>query len=167
MTGFQGTDKGTARQEFEGVLEPMGPGGAWNCLMIPFNVAEAFGSKARVAVTGSINGFALRRSIFPTGDGHHFMMVNKAMQKGATVDLGDTVRVVLEKDSAPRTLEVPTDLEEALSRDEAARLSFDRMPYSHRKEYVDWIESAKREETRASRIERALPMLTEGKRLKG
>ena len=135
--------------------------------MITFNVAEAFGSKAGVAVTGSTNGFAFRSSIFPVGDGRQFMMANKALQKGATVDLGDTVRVMLEKDSAPRTLEVPTDLEEALSRDEAARSRFTRMPYSRRKEYLDWIESAKREETRASRIERALPMLTEGKRLKG
>ena len=41
------------------------------------------------------------------------------------------------------------------------------MSYSHKKEYVDWIDSAKQEETRARRVEKALTMLALGKRLKG
>ena len=101
------------------------------------------------------------------GHGSHFMMVNKAMQKGANVGAGDTVHVVLERDTAPRVLEVPKDLVEALAKDKEARVRFDKMSYSNKKEYVDWIESAKREETRARRIEKALTMIADSKRLKG
>ena len=164
-SGKQGTRE-TAQQEFEALLEPMGPGGAWTCLRVPFDVEEVFGSKARTAVEGSINGFRFRSSVFPTGEGEHFMMVNKTMQKGANVNAGDRVSVTLRKDTAPRVIETPQDLENAFAGDAQASEGYERLPYSYKKEYVDWIESAKREETRARRIGKALDMLAEGKRLK-
>ena len=154
-------------QKFQGRLERMAPGGAWTCIRIPFSAEEVFGSKARVPVKGTINGFAFRSSIFPTGDGTHFMMVNKGMQQGASVKPGDSVQVALEKDTAPRVLVVPQDLTDALANDGEAQAGFDNMSHSYRKEYVDWIESAKREETRARRIQKALTMLSGGERLKG
>ena len=156
-----------ACQEFQGKIEPMGPGGAWTCLRIPFNVEEVFGSKARVSVKGTINGFDFRSSIFPMGDGTHFMMVNKTMQKGANIKSGDAVQVVLEKDTVPRSLQVPKDIKDALAENGEAKTCFEKMSYSHKKEYVDWIDSSKQEETRARRIEKALTMLATGKRLKG
>ena len=154
-------------REFDGILERMGPGGAWTCIRIPFDVEATFGSKARVSVKGTINGFAFRTSIFPDGDGTHFMMVNKAMQQGSRVKPGDAAQIVLEKDKAPRTLEVPKDLKDALATTPEAEARFDKMPFSHKKEYVEWIESAKRDETRARRIEKALLMIAASKRLKG
>ncbi len=155
------------RREFEATLEPMGPGGAWTCLRLPFSAQEAFGSKARIAVKGTINGTAFRSSVFPSGAGSHFMMVNKSMQKGAEVKAGDIVELVLEIDLAPRTLDVPEDLVEALAHHDGARERFGKMSYSHQKEYVDWIESAKPEDTRVRRVEKALKMLSAGTRLKG
>lgn len=80
-------------------------------------------------VKGTINGFAFRTSVFPTGDGSHFMMVNKAMQAGAKAEAGDTVRVVFEKDTAPRKVVVPKDLNTALARDRQARDRFEKMSY--------------------------------------
>ena len=160
------TQSPTSPQEFEARLELMGPGGAWTCLRIPFGVEEVFGSKARVSVMGTINCFAFRSSVFPTSDGTHFMMVNKSMQQGASVKPGDVVRVALQRDTAPRTLSVPKDLEDALGKHRDARGRFEVMSYSHKKEYLDWIESAKRQETRLRRIEKAVTMLASGKRLK-
>ena len=72
-----------AMKRFKGRLIPRGPGGAWTFLAIPFSVEEAFGSRARVAVSGTLNGFAFRNSLMPEGDGTHSMMVNKALQAGA------------------------------------------------------------------------------------
>ncbi len=158
---------GEAVQEFEGKLESMGPKGSWTCVRIPFNVEKTFGSRARVAVKGTLNGFSFRSSIFPMGDGTHFMMVNKAMQRGASVGPGEAARFSIERDTEPRTVEVPADLTRSLAERPEAGWRFEEMPYSHKKEYVEWIESAKRAETRARRIERALDMLSEGKRLKG
>ena len=159
--------EGQPPMKFESRLEPMGPRGAWTCIAIPFNVHEAFGTRARVPVKGTVNGFPFRSSVFPTGGGAHFMMVNKEMQRGAGVQSGDLVSVSIEKDAAPRTVDVPQDLASPLSEHLEARERFQKIPYSHRKEYVDWITSAKRSETRARRIEKALDMLAEGLRLKG
>ncbi len=153
------------RQALKTKLEPMGPGGAWTCLRVPFSVEKVFGTRARVPVKGRINGVAFRSSLFRTGDGRHFMMVNKAMQAGAEAKAGDTVRVVFEKDTAPRAVAVPRDLKAALARHKQARARFDRMAYSHQKQYVDWITSAKRKETRAARIAKAITMIGRGERL--
>ena len=71
--------------------------------------------------------------------------------------------VELERDDEPREVEVPTDLAEALAADAGALATFDGLSYTHRKEYVGWIEEAKREETRRNRIEKAVVMLREGK----
>jgi uncharacterized protein YdeI (YjbR/CyaY-like superfamily) len=114
-----------------------------------------------------MNGFPFRSSLFPNGDGTHHMMVNKAMKTGAQAQAGDTVRVVLEPDTAPRTVETPPDLVAALATSPDAQARYEQLAYSHKKEYVEWIESAKKDETRARRVEQAVAMVLEGKRLKG
>lgn len=156
-----------SKLEFEAEVIPMGPNGAWTCLKVPRDVPAVFGSRARIAVKGTINGFGIRTSIFPMGDGEFFMMVNKRMQKGAGVAKGDKVSLVIELDDAPRVIEVPEELKTALDKDPDATKAFDGMPYSHRKEYTDWIVEAKRQETRDRRVEKALTMIRDRKRLKG
>ncbi len=93
------------KKQFKVRLESVGPGGAWVYIRIPFGVEEAFGSRARISVRGTINGFAFRSSIFPDGRGAHTMMVNKTMQAGARAKPGDTVRVVMTSDTAPKKKE--------------------------------------------------------------
>lgn len=90
------------------------------------------------------------------------MMVNKQMQKGAGVAVGDKVKVVVEVDTATRVVEVPEELQKALSKSKKARKTFERIPYSHKKEYVDYIKEAKKPETRAKRVQKTVEML-EGK----
>jgi uncharacterized protein DUF1905/bacteriocin resistance YdeI/OmpD-like protein len=153
------------RKEFTAQLEAVGPNGAWTFMTVPFNVAEVFGSKARVAVVGTINGFPFRSSLMPNGDGTHSMMVNKELQKGARAVAGETVAVVMEPDTAPRTVEVPADLTSALCGRPEAEAIFEKLSYSHKKAFIDWIEGAKRAETRTGRVEKTLEMLVEGKRL--
>lgn len=74
---------------------------------------------------------------------------------------GETVQVELELDTKPRTVRLPKDLASAL--DDEARAAFDRMSYTHRKEYVEWIREAKREETRRRRIAKSVALIREGK----
>jgi hypothetical protein len=97
------------KQKFEAKLQGKGPGDAWTFLRIPFDVQKAFGSKARVPVAGTINGFPFRNSLMPEGDVTHSMMVNKELQKGARAGAGDTVAVVIELDQTPRTIAIPED----------------------------------------------------------
>jgi uncharacterized protein YdeI (YjbR/CyaY-like superfamily) len=70
----------------------------------------------------------------------------------------------LTRDERPREVAVPEDLAAALSGDAAAGAMFDRLAFTHRKEYVEWITGAKREETRRQRIEKMATMLREGVR---
>lgn len=60
-------------------------------------------------------------------------------------------------------LETPADLAAALKRNKAARITFEKFPPSHRREYIEWIVEAKREETRAKRLATTLEWLAEGK----
>ena len=74
----------------------------------PFDVIEAFGTKARVPVRGTINGFAFRSSLMPMG-GCHFMVVNKTIRDGANVKAGDVVNVPVGEQHRGRPEPVPPD----------------------------------------------------------
>ena len=84
--------------EFKAAVEHAGEGDAWMIVKTPKHTSEALGSKGRVSVVGTVNGFAIKTSVFPNGDGTHHFMFNKAMQKGASATAGDTVVVRLERD---------------------------------------------------------------------
>jgi hypothetical protein len=154
-------------KKFKSKLEPRGPGGAWTFLRIPFDVNKAFGSKGRVSVTGTINNFRFRSSIFPEGDGTHILWVNKAIQKGARVKPGGPVQVSLSLDLARRVVAIPSYFKRALAHREMARVAFLKLSYSRKREIVDRIKSAKAESTRDRRIELALKSLSEGRKRRG
>ena len=67
-------------------------------------------------------------------------------------------------DSKPtrKALVVPPDLEGCLKKNEEAWRHWERFNYTHKKEYVEWITDAKKEETRKRRIAQALEMIREG-----
>jgi hypothetical protein len=146
-------------KEFKARLTARGPAGAWTFLEIPFNVEQAFGSKARVAVSGTINGFPFQNSLMPNGDGTHSMMVNKALQAGAKTSAGQTVSVSLEVDRSERVVSIPTELKTALAANKKAAAAFEALSYSHRKEFAEWVADAKLEATRISRATKAIPMV--------
>ena len=133
-------------------------------ITLPFDAVKVFGTRARVPVRGTINGFAFRSSIFPRGDGRHYMVVNREVRAGAGVKGGDTVTVHLERDDEPRTIEPPADLRRALRADKAARAAWEQLSYTRQKEYALAVEDAKRPETRARRIEKAIAELTAAKK---
>jgi hypothetical protein len=81
---------------FEATVERGGEGSAWLLIMIPRDVSEALGCRGRISVVGTVNGFPIKSSIFPNGDGTHHLMFNKAMQKGANASGGSRVVVELE-----------------------------------------------------------------------
>ena len=133
-------------------------------MILPFDVEKVFGTRARVPVRGTINGFAFRSSIFPTGDGHHYMVVNREVRAGSGVKGGDTVTVHMERDDQPRTIQPPADLARALLANKAAQAAWEKLSYTRQKEYANAVEEAKRPETRARRIEKAITELTAGKK---
>ena len=152
------------RVEFTVKLEGKGSSVAW--LNAPFDVEKLFGTRARVPVRGTINGFPFRTSLMPMG-GCHGMCVNKTMRDEAGVGAGDTVRVVLERDEATRVVEVPPLLKKALAKSKTAQANWRKLAYTHQKEIALSIRNAKQEETPVRRLAKAMNALKTGKKWTG
>jgi hypothetical protein len=143
---------------FDAVLVKAGDTGGAG-VVIPFDVQKAFGRKGRVPVKCTIDGHRYRGSLFPYG-GTYFLGVLKEIREAAGKTHGDKVRIVMELDEEPRTVEVPEDLKSALKESEAVKKAFEKLSYSHKREYVNWINEAKKDETRHRRIEKLIEKLT-------
>jgi hypothetical protein len=142
-------------QRFEAVLEKRGAG---TLVEIPLDVPAVFGGK-RVPVRGTVNGSPFTTTIATYG-GRYYLGFRREIREAAGVAAGDPVVVELERDDEPRTVELPDDLAAAL--DSETRASFDRLSYTHRKEYVRWVKGAKRDETRRKRVAQAVELLRAG-----
>jgi len=117
----------------------------------PFDVVEVFQRKGRVPVKGTINGFPFRSSLMNMGEGH-MMVVNAELRAGAKCKAGDTVSIVMELDTEERTVELPAYLKKIIAAYPNAKETWDKLSFTHKKEYVREIDGAKRPETRQKRI---------------
>jgi hypothetical protein len=132
----------------------------------PVDVAETFGTRGRVPVRGTINGFPFRSSLVPCG-GPHMMPVNKALREGAGAGPGDLVEVVMERDVEERTVEAPPELKKELAKSKTARANWEKMSFTNKKEMANCIREAKQEETRVRRLAKVMGILTSGEKWKG
>jgi hypothetical protein len=128
-------------------------------LTIPFDVQADWNLKGRVPVRATLNGYPIRSSIFSYGGGSYFLVVNQEMREGSGLKAGDTVDVVMEVDLDPRIVQIPPDLRDAFTRNPQAEVYWDTLSYTHRREYVRYIEEPKRPETRLRRLEKTVVML--------
>ena len=151
----------TKKQTFTATIQNAGGGGAY--VEIPFDVEEAFGSK-RPRVKALIEGIPYRTTLMRMGSECHMLGVLKDIREQIGKTFGDEVIVTLEPDTEPRVIEIPKDLMKELKKDTEAKTFFDKLSYTHQKEYVRWVEEAKKEETRQNRIIKTIEMLKKGKR---
>jgi Bacteriocin-protection, YdeI or OmpD-Associated/Domain of unknown function (DUF1905) len=153
----------TDRNESATKLFGCGRSGQVAGMNLPFDPKKVWG-KSRIPVTGTINGFKFRTTVCPMR-GEYFVCVNRHLREGGNCGVGDTVKIVMEPDTAPRIVEAPPDLKKALKTNPAAQSAWDGYSYTHHKEFAQWITEAKRPETRARRLEKAVEMLAAGKNL--
>ncbi|NBA89187.1 DUF1905 domain-containing protein [Emticicia sp. CRIBPO] len=115
-------------------------------------------------VRGTIDGFEIKAyHLMPIGDGRLFLPVKAEIRKKIKKEEGDHVHVILYRDNLPT--EVPEELLFCLEEEPEALKNFERCTDSERKAFVDWIYSAKKEETKAERILKMLDQLKKGKTL--
>ena len=117
---------------------------------------SALGGGVRVPVAGTIDGTLFRTRAFRMG-GVQGVRFNKQILAAAGRGPGDAVVVELWRDDEPREVAVPDDLAEALGE---LRPRFDGFAYTHRREWVEWVEGAKKPETRARRIAKVVERLS-------
>src|ERR1700722_15630819 len=127
----------------------------------PMDVPEMFGTRARVPIRGTINGFPFRSSLMPCGNAR-MMPVNKTLCQGAGVQPGDLVDVVMERDNEERTVEAPPELKKELAKSKAAQTNWDKMSFTNKKEMVNAITGAKQEETQKRRLAKVMQGLRPG-----
>lgn len=125
----------------------------WIVAYIPFDVAKTWGTRGQLRVQGEINGFAFRTSIFPTGRGDHFLMVNRRMLAGARVVPGGSANFRLEPDTQKRTVSVPLEFKRILAQDRSLQRWLNQLSYSIRNEISKWIVGVKSPEARLRRSE--------------
>ena len=141
--------------KFRAAVEPPEP---MRGLEVPEGVVGALGGGKRPPVTITINGHSWRSRI-AIMRGRHLIGLSKANRQAAGVAIGEEVEVEVALDVEPRVVVEPADLAQALDADPPARAAYDRLSYSHRREHVRAIESAKKPVTRVRRIEAALANL--------
>lgn len=128
---------------------------------VPFDLEEAFG-RVRPPVKVTIRSHTWRTTP-GVYDGIGYVVVNRAVKAATGVDAPDRVRVRMELDTEPRKVAVPRDLAAALAADRVAKKAFASLSFTHQREYVEWVEEAKRPETRARRIASTVARVREGK----
>jgi bacteriocin resistance YdeI/OmpD-like protein/uncharacterized protein DUF1905 len=127
---------------------------------VPFDLEQAFGRRRPpVLVTIGDHTWRTTPGVY---DGVGHVVVNRSVKSATGVDAPERVRVTMELDTKPRTVEVPRDLGTAFEEDVTAKAAFDALSFTHRREYVEWIEEAKRPETRARRIAGTVDRVKQG-----
>jgi hypothetical protein len=148
---------------FDGRPEQILPDQPWTMVRLLEESVNLFRTKASVRVYVTVGSETFRTSIMPLGDGSHFLMFNKLMQKAAAKigwRAGESVELVLmsDTDERPET-PMPRELENALDADPAAKALFEKLAPSHRREYINHIDAAKQESTRQRRALKTIESL--------
>ena len=151
----------TEKLVFRAVIQDAGGGGAF--VRIPFDVEQVFGKK-RVPIQAIINGEPYRGTLVRMGEPCHILGILKEIRLRIGKDIGDEVEVILEQDTQPRLVEVPPELQQALEKAPHAKMRFEKLSYTHRKEVVRAILEAKRDETRRKRIVKTIDLLNQAKK---
>src|ERR1051325_4010787 len=145
----------TNKQTFRATIQNAGGGGAY--VEVPFDVEKVFGSK-RPKVKAMIEGVPYRGTLMRMGSEHHMLGILKDIREQIGKSFGDEVTVTVEPDTDPRVIEVPKDLMKELKNNKEAKAFFDKLSYTHQKEYVRWVEEAKKDGTRQHRITKTIEL---------
>jgi len=139
------------------VADGMGP----HCgAVVPSSIVARLGEgKVRVPVRVTINGYTFPTTTFRMGGPDVRIGLNKGNVSGARVAPGQTVSIDISRDETVRTVAVPPSLARVFRRDRAARAAWEKLSYTRRREMASSINEAKREETAARRLEKALSEL--------
>jgi len=147
------------------LLRPAAPDGAtWCFLLVPAAASAKLPARGMVTVDGTLAGTPLQATLLPDGQGSHWLKVEDALAQDAEVAAGQTVAVAMTPVAEEPEPIVPSDLREALEDNVVARATWDDITAVSRRDWIFWITSGKRAETRAKRLGVAMDKLAKGNR---
>lgn len=138
--------------------------GSWSFLVLPAKASAKLSSRGRTTVKGTLNGHSFRATLEPDGQRSHWLKVSRKLREGEDAEAGDVVTVEIISAGEEPEPRVPADLKKALAAASKARALWTSITPIARRDWIHWITSAKRPETRARRIDNACKMLADGKR---
>jgi len=139
-------------------------GGSWTFLILPKNASAKLPTRGLTTVKGTINGYPFRATLEPDGQRSHWLKVNRKMREAADANVGDVVTLEIMSAGEEPEPGVPADLRKALATTPKAWALWSDITPIARRDWIHWITSAKRPETRTRRIDNACEMLAAGKR---
>jgi uncharacterized protein YdeI (YjbR/CyaY-like superfamily) len=148
-------------KNFKGMLERMPGRLGWTIVRVPFDVAKLWGSRGSLRVRGEINGFDFRTSLFPTGRGTHYILINKKMQKGGAVRAGEQAAFKLEPDTKERPVVLPIEMEKIFKQEKQLRKLYEGFNDSIRRYIANEVSSRKSPASRERRAEQVAEQLLE------
>ena len=152
------------KYKFKAKIQAADRGGAY--VFFPYDVEKEFGTKGKVAVNVTFDGVPYKGSLFKYSYPQHILGILKSIREQIGKQPGDTVDLAIWKDEELRTVEIPADFRNRLKKESLLPI-FEKLSYTHRKEYCRWISEAKKEETRLRRLEKAVETLRNGMKTPG
>lgn len=149
------------KYKFDAEIREGRGGGAY--VVFPYDAQKEFGTNGKVPVNATIDGVPDKGGLFRMGTAQHMLAVPKAIRDQIGKQAGDTVAIALWKDEEPREVAVPPELTARMKKAGVLEF-FDSLSFTHRKEYSRWIADAKKDETRARRLDKAIELLKKGVR---
>ena len=147
------------KYKFKAKIEAGDGGGAY--ILFPYDTEKEFATKGRVPIKATFDGVPYTGSLVKYGQPQHMLGLLKSIREQIGKGPGDTIEVSIQKDEEERVVEIPPAFEKLLQK-EGLLPAFEKLSYTHRKEYCRWLTEAKREETRLARLEKAVAMLKKG-----
>ena len=152
----------SAIKTFETVLERTPDRLRWVIARLPFDSAKAWGKRGQIRIKGEINGFAFSGTLFPTGRGTHFLIVNKKLLAGGKAAAGLKAKFRLQPDTTPRPAAPPAkELLRELGQSKRLLKFFESLSPSRRNEIAKWIAQCKTSEARTRRSQQIAERLME------
>ena len=148
------------------LLRPAAPGrgASWTFLILPRNASARLPTRAMTSVVGTINDHPFRATLEPDGQKSHWLKVSRKLREAAGADAGELVTLEIMPSGKEPEPKLPTDLKQALAAAPEARAVWLDITPIARRDWIQWITSAKRAETRSRRVANACDMLAGGKR---
>ncbi len=140
------------------ILEKFHGKGGWTYVQIPGIVKNKNKPFGWVKIKGTIDDYEISKyHLMPMSNGKLFLPVKAEIRKKIKKQEGDTVHVVLYPDDEP--IEIPVEFAECLKDEPLADKFFKTLTESEQKFYIEWIYSAKKEETKIDRMARSIDRL--------
>ncbi|MCE4065129.1 YdeI/OmpD-associated family protein [Chryseobacterium gleum] len=131
----------------------------------PFSTEEQFNKKGQVKVKVLFdNKVEYRGSLAKMKSDCHILGLTQEIRKQLGKTFGDEVSVALMEDKEERVVEIADDIASVFNENPEAKTLFDKMSYTHKKEYIRWIEEARKPETRENRKVKMVQMILDGKK---